>query len=41
MAEAATRSIIQMTTAGKFEDDNIIVPSSIIVRDSTGPVPTT
>ena len=39
MAEAATRSIIRKITAGTFDDDSIIVPSSIVVRDSTGPVP--
>lgn len=39
MAEAATRSIIQKTTAGEFEEESIIVPASIVVRDSTGPAP--
>lgn len=39
MAEAATESIISKIKTGKIENDSIIVPSSIVVRESTGPAP--
>ncbi len=37
MAESATKLIIRMVKTGIMEDEGIIIPSSIVVRDSTGP----
>jgi LacI family transcriptional regulator len=39
MTERATRSIIEMTRTGQIEDDSVIIPGTIVVRESTGPAP--
>lgn len=39
MAERATRSIIEMTRTGRIENDSVIIPATIVVRESTGPAP--
>lgn len=39
MSERAVYSVIEKIRTGSIEDDNLIVPSSIVVRESTGPAP--
>ncbi len=39
MAERATRSIIEKTRTGHIENDSVIIPATIVVRESTGPAP--
>ena len=39
MSERAVYSVIEKIRTGKIEDDSVIVPSSIVVRESTGPAP--
>jgi LacI family transcriptional regulator len=39
MSERAVYSVIEKIRTGSIEDDSVIVPSSIVVRESTGPAP--
>jgi hypothetical protein len=39
MSERAVYSVIEKIRTGGIEDDSVIVPSSIVVRESTGPAP--
>jgi LacI family transcriptional regulator len=39
MSERAVYSVIEKIRTGGIEEDSVIVPSSIVVRESTGPAP--